>query len=458
MKITLHELAKVVGGVGNYHQFPNEVLGRIRTDSRTVERGDVFVCLPGERFDGHNFVRDALSRGVKAVVADRPMPHIGDSCALIIVKDTYKALRDIASYFRNKFKGRVIGITGSCGKTSVKEFIYSILSTRYRVGKNFKNWNNLVGVPLSIFDFKGDEDFWILEAGINQMGEMDLLASMISPDIVVIHNIGPVHLEGLGSVEGVADEKTRFMDFISPGGFAIINRQYPLLVKKAEERDKEVIWFGPSTPYQCFFLGYDMDFRGIFNFLFEGTQTQMHLPLGGSILEENLTAASVCAYRLGFTLKEIAEGFSQVRLPEHRMHVFKVGKLLVVDDCYNANPISMDRSLRDMKRLREDVPFVAILGDMLELGKDAPHYHYELGRLVGEVGVDILLYKGEFFDKVREGVMTSGAETRVYPVSGIRDFETIWREIAPREAVVLLKASRGMRLDVFLRVIKEGVL
>ncbi len=456
MNITLHTLGNILGGLGNFHQFPDEEINKIRTDSRVIEKGDVFVCLPGERFDGHNFAQDALSRGARAIVADRSMPQIEDSCAVIIVRDTYHALREMASYFRKNFKGKVIGITGSCGKTSVKELIYSILSTHYKVGKNFKNWNNLVGVPLSIFDFKGNEDFWVLEAGINQKGEMDLLGEMINPDVVIIHNIGPVHLEGLGSLEGVAEEKSKFIEHLTTGGFALINADYPLLVDKAEQKRGPLILFGDSTPYKCSFVGYEQDFKGIFRLSFEGIQEKVCLPVGGSIFEENLSAACLCAWKLGLDFEKIKQGLSKVTLPEHRIHFFKVGRLLVVDDCYNANPVSMSRIIKDIKKLRNNGFFIAILGDMLELGQDAPSHHFELGRLVGEAGVDVLIYKGNFFDEVTKGLKATKAQSRIYPVTGIREFELLWKEIAPEEGIVLIKASRGMRLDVFLSVIKEG--
>ncbi len=456
MKLSLHRLGQIVEGVGTYLEFPDMPVGRIRTDSRVVGRGDVFVCLQGERFDGHNFAIDAVNAGACVVVTERWLPELPPSTPLILVKDTYGALRRLATYKRHLFGGKVIGVTGSCGKTTVKELVYSILSVGHRVGKNFKNWNNTVGVPLSIFDFKGDEDFWVLEAGINQKGEMDLLGEMIAPDVVIIHNIGPVHLEGLGSVEGVAREKAKLMDYLSERGFAVINNTYPFLVREAEQRGKETLFFGKSTPYFSTFEGYGSDFKGKFRCHLDKEEIEVRLPLAGSTFEENLTASAVCCWRLGVRGKEIKQGMEALSLPEHRSHIFKSRGLVVVDDCYNANPVSMERVLMDIARLKRDGEFVAVLGDMLELGKDSESHHEHLGEVLVQAGVDLLVYKGEFFEAVKKGINRKGGRLKVYEVKNIREFESLWREVAPERGIVLIKASRGIRLDEFVRSLREG--
>lgn len=236
----------------------------------------------------------------------------------------------IARHLRAKFQGKVIGITGSCGKTSTKEVVYSILSVSHKTGKNFKNWNNHIGIPLSIFEFQGNEDFWVLELGISNKNEMEKLAQVVEPDVVCIPNIGPVHLEGLHSIKGVAQEKSKILDFIRPGGFAVITSGYPELVKECKKRDINIVYIGEGTNYSVRYNGLNEDMFGVFSLNLDGNKIDVISPLNLNTFSENILAASTIAYNLGVDLQDIKQGIAEVKLPEHRNRWIKVGNFFYI--------------------------------------------------------------------------------------------------------------------------------
>ncbi len=450
MEITLYELGEILGSMGNYFDFPNIKFKGIKTDSRLVEQGDLFICLIGKNFDAHGFAKDAVAKGATGIVAMRWITELQDQVPIVIVPDTYNALLEIAKYMRDKFGGKVIAITGSCGKTSTKEILYSILAKSHKTEKNYKNWNNLVGVPLSIFSFSGKEDFWILELGISFKNEMEKLGDVVKPDIACITNLGPVHLQGLGSVEGVAHEKSKLISFVKKDGFCVINKDYKELVKETEKYNVNKIYFGDNTKFQIKFLGVDDSLKGLFNLILEDVNLNIKTNLNLSVFSENILAAATTAYLLGVNTHDIVEGIKAVLLPEHRTRWFKAEDILILDDCYNANPMSMRRIFDDLSKINIKRPLIAIIGDMLELGDVAEKEHYKLGKYLGGKDIDIIFYKGKFFEKFSEGIRQQKNNTRLFYIASINDFIDIWNSLKIFEGTVVVKGSRGMKLEKFV--------
>ncbi|MFW6314593.1 MAG: Mur ligase family protein [Desulfohalobiaceae bacterium] len=202
--MTLAEVGRAMQAVGEYEDHSEQQVQRIQTDSRLVEPGDLFVCLQGENLDGHNFARDAVHKGALGVVSEKPLWDLHIEVPVLLVQSSLQALGQLAAYWRSKFQGRVLAVTGSAGKTTVKELLASILGQRSQVGKNFKNWNNELGLPLSILGFSCREQYWVLEAGISKKGDMDILGQILNPDLALVVNVGPAHLQGLQDLGGPA--------------------------------------------------------------------------------------------------------------------------------------------------------------------------------------------------------------------------------------------------------------
>lgn len=458
MKLTLAEIAEAMEAVGDLSGQEGTVFSKVQTDSRLARPGELFACLQGEHFDGHAFVQHAVRKGVRAVVAERPLDaFLG--VPVLYVKDTLEALGKLASFWRARFKGQVIGITGSAGKTTTKECLAQILSQKGKTAKNYRNYNNQLGVPLSILGFSGQEKFWTLEAGISLPGEMDHLGAILCPDLIVITNVGPVHLQGLGSIQGVAREKLKLVSWLQPGGQVVTSLDYPELA----DFDYQVPAAFFSTHRKdalCSgrYLGPNQRFQGVYRLLLAGQEMEVVFPYSGEFFLENLMASALTAHLQGMAPEQIRAGLQGVRLPEHRCAMRFLGALLLLDDCYNANPLSMGKSLQHARELAGQRPLFLILGEMRELGPDAPRLHRELGLAIAKVHPDNVFYYGKFAQEVRAGMMEDGfLRCPFAELQDVEDFRQAWIKIGATRGVVLVKGSRGCKLERFVTVIEEGV-
>ena len=434
------------------------VVRNVRIDSRQVCPGDIFVCLPGERTDGHAFAQDALQRGAAAIMAQNPLPRVGPGAPVLWVGDCLKALGDLGAWWRDCFRGTVVAVTGSAGKTSVKEFLASILSQKADTARNYKNWNNRLGVPLSLLGCSGQESFWVMEAGVNQRGEMDELARILRPDIALIHNVGLVHPEGLGGLEGVAREKAKLVRGVRKKGLVVVSEDYPLLTAALPEReDLRTVQFsclGGQVRYRGEYLGL-ADKRGAYRLDMDGVELKPDPGFRAKFQLENILAAAAAAWELGCGSGEIEAGLARAELPEHRNKMIRIGNWTLIDDCYNANPVSVRCALQSAGELSGASPFIAFLGDMYELGDAAETAHYEMGREAALQGVEHLLYSGDFIHHVERGFREAGGLDGPHPVETGEELLRFWRGLPFSGGTVLLKASRGCRLERFLQILQE---
>jgi UDP-N-acetylmuramoyl-tripeptide--D-alanyl-D-alanine ligase len=433
-------------------------IGGVRTDSREVRSGDLFVCLPGEKADGHAFAKDALQRGAAAVMAQKPLSEVRKSVPVLRVEDCLIALGDMGTWWRDRFGGTVVGITGSAGKTSLKELLAAILAQRAATARNYKNWNNRLGLPLSLLGFSGGERYWVLEAGVNQTGEMDELARILRPDVAVIHNIGPVHLEGLGGEEGVAREKSKLAAAVPEGGLVLAGADYPLLSqalpRRSGVRTVHISCRGERARYRGEYQG-QADGRGVYRLDLDGTELEVAPGFRAQYQLENILAAAAAAWELGCDSSDIEAGLACAELPEHRSQMVPAGSWTVIDDCYNANPLSVRLALQNAGELAGSETLIAFLGDMLELGEAAEEAHYEMGREAAARGVDHLLYSGSRIREVERGFREAGGRDGPHAVETQEDLRRFCRGLAATGGTVLLKASRGCRLERFLQVLQR---
>ncbi len=455
MQMTMQEVLQATGGVGEIDSG-EQVFTRVQTDSRMVEKGDLFFCIAGDRFDGHNFAAEAVARGAGAVVAHRPLEF---SCGtpVVLVRDTLIALGRMARAWREKCRATVIGVTGSAGKTTVKELLAAVLGGVGETGKNFRNWNNQLGLPLSMLAMSGQERFWVLELGISVPGDMEELGMILAPDLGVILNIGPCHLQGLGSVSGVAREKSIILEHLAPLGRGIVSGDYPPLVAEAQAGGADVRFFSsssPDAPVSVRYLGREGD-SGTFHVRCNAREARMNLPLNGEHMAENLAAVVTVACELGLDFDVVPEGLHGFCPAPQRFVVRRKGTWKIVDDTYNANPLSMHHAVLQAAELAEKQDLIFVLGDMLELGDATIAEHEQLGRLVASTRFRDVYYFGEQEAAFRRGLGDAGE--KCHALSGPRSFSGMLGELPGKGGVILFKGSRGCGMERFLKVFSERI-
>lgn len=455
MRMELSRIASVLGAVGE--QVGDRPVTRVQTDSRVVQPGDLFVCLPGERFDGHSFAADAARKGAAAVLAQQPLPELeGLETPVLLVRDTRTALGELAAAWRRMAQSRVIAVTGSAGKTTVKEMIAQTLATEMSVVKNYKNFNNQIGLPLSMLSASGEEDVWVMEVGISRQGDMEELGPIASPDLAVIHNIGPAHLEGLGSLRGVAEAKSTLLNYVRRGGAAIVSKDYPELWEAARRnfpRARAMSVRDEDAPYFCAYLG-PTGAGGLFLLRLEDERMEVGLPFHGAHFAENIAAAAGAAYRMGMSAGSIAQALARVELPDQRFAVRALGSWTVIDDSYNANPLSMSRAIQAAASLADARPLVLVLGDMLELGDEAETEHIRLGETAAASGAAAVIYRGGQAKAVAKGLMGAGFAGDFQEVRAGSEILSVLEglELGSRGSggVILIKGSRSSRMEEFV--------
>jgi len=419
----------------------------VSTDSRTVKAGEVFFALKGKRFDGHDFVPQAFASGAVAAVVQKETPAPPGS-TLIEVQDTLKALGDLASFWRSSIKAKVVGITGSCGKTTTREMATAVLKhLGWRVVSSPRNYNNLIGLPLSILLATPEDEVLVLEMGMSAPGEIRRLSQIASPDIGMLTNIGPVHLEGFPSgIEGVKEAKAEILEGMREGSLFIYNADDPLVREVSLRFGGEKIGFG-KAPDSLVRLCQAKE-KG------EKMDLEVQTPKGVLRVELNLLGkgALYCALGaiatligLGIDLEGIRGGLQSFKAVQGRMCVKSLKGIWVIDDTYNSNPLALKAALEVLSK--KAGRRIAVLGDMAELGPWAEQYHREIGRLCGALGLDGLFLLGKWAEVLASEASINGLKGKVVLA---RDHEELARELKGflREGDwVLVKGSRTMQME-----------
>ncbi|MHC4514639.1 MAG: UDP-N-acetylmuramoyl-tripeptide--D-alanyl-D-alanine ligase [Planctomycetota bacterium] len=393
---------------------------RVAIDSRNLTTGDCFVALPGDRFDGHEFVREALLAGAAGAVVSRSVPRAGlpRGSFLVRVPDTHEALLRMAATHRSAHDARVVGITGSCGKTSTKDMLGHVLGTSMPTVQSPKSFNNNVGVPLTLFQITKGTRVAVVEVGSNTPGEVGMLAEAVQPDIAIITGIAESHLEGLGSVAGVAAEKASLTQALPKDGLAILNGDDAHCDEMAARTDARVVKVRVDSEAHLFAT--DVSFGGLgTTFRLMGEQA-VTIPRMGSHNVHNALFTIAAAQALGMCRDEILAALCDLPDTKRRLECKRLGDITVVDDTYNSNPASARAALKALAGMRVPGRRIVLLGGMLELGERSVALHQQLGRQVHEAGVDILVTVGEGGRPVAAGARRAGLSRRaVLEVAGI---------------------------------------
>lgn len=459
--MTLENIAKACGGAVYGPGGTSEDAVRkeaeascVVIDSRKIEPGGIFIATRGERVDGHSFISDVAKKGAMGVVCEELPENCSVPC--ILVKDSFQALKEIAEYYRSQLQVKVVGITGSVGKTSTKEFIASVLSTKYKVLKTIGNFNNEIGLPLTVLSVREEHEIAVLEMGISNFGEMHRLSKIARPDICVMTNIGRCHLENLGSREGIFKAKSEIFDFMNSDGYVFVNGDDNLLANIRQKGNHKAVHFGLNPSNEIYASG--VEGRGLF-----GSHAVIHvklenrsmeifpaeIPLPGSHMVLNALAAAGVGMQLGLTADEVKRGIADVEEVGGRGNVMSLPRYTLIDGSYNANPESM-RAAINLLTLSEGRK-VAVLGDMFELGEREQELHAEIGAYAEEKGIDVLICVGGLSKNMYEMAVNCGKDKN--NKTEIRYFESRDKMIPElsdflKEGdTILIKASHGMHFE-----------
>ncbi|MFN4245430.1 MAG: UDP-N-acetylmuramoyl-tripeptide--D-alanyl-D-alanine ligase [Brevinematia bacterium] len=426
-----------------------KIVSGISTDSRSIKPGECFVALRGKNFDGHNFILDCVSKGVSSFIVEESFWSLSkpklSNVNVIVVKNTYKALMDIALWYRRDFVSdkTIVCVTGSSGKTTTKYLISQLLSYKYNVEFSTKSFNNNIGVPLSMFRIGHDTDIGVLEVGMNRKGEIRKLSKLILPNFGVITNIGYSHIEFLKTTRNIALAKSELFEGMQPGSVVFLNknsRHLDVLEKVANKFQLKVLYFDPSKARIVENLGID----GVV-FEYDGVKFNTSVP-GVHNVENLVCAFEICKF-FGIDIKDLVPVVKNLSLPEMRNTVIK-GWFTIIDDSYNANPDSMKRAIDLLSSVKTGGRKIAVLGDMLELGELSLKLHLEVAEYILDKSIDFIFCYGENFSHVAEYLITKGvSKDKVISVSSINEIAEILEYLIREGDVVLVKASRGMKLN-----------
>lgn len=440
-KITLREAAQWCGGRVE-EKYADRTFFGASNDSRKIQPGELFVVLQGER-DGHDYIPAAMERGAAAVLGSR---QVGDY-PMILVEDTRKALGDIARQERLRLNMKVVAVTGSVGKSTTKEMIACVLDGTYRVGKTPANHNNDIGMPMALLAMPEDTEVAVLEMGMNHFREIAYLASIGRPDVAVITNIGTMHIEHLGSMQGILQAKLEILEGMQENGRIILNGDDQLLWNRHKLYPVHTRYFGIQNP-ECDVLGSDISQQdGILSFqVHSGSLTfPAELSLEGEHYVPDALAAISVGLEMGVDAAKIQERLSRFRNMAGRQEILEIRGCTVIKDCYNAGPESMAAALNVLGH--KPGRHIAVLGDMLELGVCTQAEHYRIGRIAAEKA-DVLMAYGPNAPRVIGGAITGGMNDRCAKAyDDQKKLAEALSRIARPGDVILVKGSRGMHME-----------
>lgn len=455
MNIKLEDLFNLPSAV-IYNPDCYKPLSKISIDSRRVVKNSLFVAIKGEKFDGHNFINEAIKKGAKAILINKRKfkKFYNLSLPVIAVDDTTIAFGQLANVWRKKLKAKVIAITGSNGKTTTKEILSTLLSEKFNVVKTEANNNNHIGVPLTIFNAKDETEILILEQGTNHFGEIEYTSKISEPDFGLITNIGDSHLEFLKNRNGVYKEKSSLLFYTDKNnGIVFLNLDDSILNNHINDF-QNIKTFGFSK---------EADFKGEIIEITDEAKTKIkinynknsfitHLPILGESNAKNFLAAFAIAKTLGLSNKEIQTSVKKLSASHGRLEVIKVKNTLVIDDTYNASPLSIEAAIKVLRSIKNYKNKIAILGDVYELGKYAKKIHKELSEFFCENENIIVLTIGNMMKYLHKELKKKKIKTIHFNERDELNLYLKYEEV--ENSVVLIKGSRGMKMEEFLNTLK----
>lgn len=453
ISLRFDQLAVMTGGTLVKSDMADRMFKGVSIDSRTLKSGELFIAIKGTKHNGHEYIKDAIKRGAAGVIANDTytgLDSVTEEVGVLSVRDSYDAMLKLAAMYRNQCKAMIIGITGSNGKTSTKEITFYLISA---VEKNTYrspgNLNNLYGVPLAIFDLPLESKVAIIEMGISTEDEMPVLADLVHPDVIVITNVGPSHLEFLKSVEMVARTKLELVKRASLAVPVIVNADDAVLMRETKKIRRDIVTFGIEN--EADFTPDAVECENSGGSLVKIDNYTFKLPLAGEHHVYNFLAAYATARTLGYNFDAVKTGDIAFGTAPMRGQIVEKGGITFFADCYNANPDSMKAGLKAFFNIPSQGRKILILGDMLELGDASEKYHHEIGQLLGEYEFDKLILVGKDSKFIMDGAKTGGvSEKKINHLSSLPDAVDIAVHYLKKGDFVMVKASRGIGLEAVI--------
>jgi len=454
---SLANIQTMISGSAIDERYASVVVHGVSTDTRTIAQGNVYVPLQGANFNGHHFVRQAFDKGAAAALWSKHEPNAPKDVPLIFVDDTLVALQQLAHAYRKQLRTRIIGVTGSNGKTTTKDMIASLLGTVYRVQKTEGNLNNHIGVPLTLLRLREDTEYAVVEMGMSGFGEIELLSTLAEPDVAVITNIGESHLQELGSREGIATAKFEIIKGLRRDGLFIYHGDEPLLQARVQPSMLPYVeTFGMTKTNDYYPLDIRVQADGTSFTVNHWPNEMFHMPLLGRHHVMNALVAIAVARFASIDVAHIKEGFSRLTVTKMRTEVIKRNDgVTIINDAYNASPTSMRAALELLGELTGYRKKIAIVGDMLELGDREIAFHEQIGEMIDPQNIHYVLTYGTRAKAIAERASERFSEGCVRSYDDKRKLAADVQALIEPGDVILLKASRGMKLEEIISLLNE---
>jgi UDP-N-acetylmuramoyl-tripeptide--D-alanyl-D-alanine ligase len=457
MKLPLSRIGQFIGSAEPVHVAGDPTASGYSIDSRTIQPGELFFAVKGEKMDGHDFVAQAIKKGaIAAVVAREKQGQLPAGLPVIAVDDTLAALQTLATCVRRLWGKPLVGVTGSAGKTTTREAIAHVLATRLKVHKSEGNLNNHFGLPLMLLKLQPEHDIAVIEMGMSHAGEITALAKIAQPEVGVVTNVAPVHLEFFDSLAGIARAKYELIESLPATGTAVLNADDEYVSQFGRDFHGKVVKYGmsPTAAIRAENIEAHGEQGSAFDIVVGDQRERASLPLVGSHNVLNALAAVGVALDDGFTLVDAVAALSTLSAADKRGQVVRLGNITVINDCYNSNPkalAAMVDALSTMPAKRR----IVVAGEMLELGPAGAEMHRESGRHIAEKGIDLLIGVRGLAEQIVAGARAAGTKAEFVPTAEAAG-EWLAKNTSDGD-VVLLKASRGVKLEKALEIWKEAV-
>lgn len=457
IKRSLKQISEMIPVTNDLPTYADVVIEGVCIDSRKIEKGQLFIPFKGEHSDGHKYVEDSIRKGAAAALWQRDVPNPPVHLPILIVDNCLTALQELARKYRQELSIKVVGITGSNGKTTTKDMTAGLLATQYQVQKTEGNYNNHIGLPLTVLGLSEDTNIAVLEMGMSGRGEIEFLTKLACPDAVIITNIGESHLLDLGSREGIAEAKLEILDGLRDGGLAVLHGDEPLLMERIYRYDRniKIQTFGRSDSNDFYPTEIHQIEKGN-RFKINASSETFELPVLGTHNILNSLAAMLIARYFSIPFEKMNKGLNKVKLTNMRMELVEgtCGEK-IINDAYNASPTSMKAAIDLVSNLQGYKRKILVLGDMLELGPQEEQYHLQIGTGLDPDQIDFVFTYGQLGSHIAKGAREALGEQKVYAFTDKAELIGELKKHVNTDTLVLVKASRGMKLEEIVTALQN---
>ncbi|MDI9496843.1 MAG: UDP-N-acetylmuramoyl-tripeptide--D-alanyl-D-alanine ligase [Bacillota bacterium] len=458
INIKIKEAADILNaGLWGTYDWDKPIKG-VSIDSRKVTENSLFIPIKGMTVNGHAFVKDAIEKGAAASLWNKDEPNPPEDIALILVEDTVKSLQDLSRYYRNKLNVKIVGVTGSNGKTSTKDITAAILSQKYKTQKTLGNYNTEIGVPYTLLSLDEDCQAAVIEMGMERKGEIEFLTDLVQPDIAIITSVGLVHIDNFPSIEEIAKAKLEIVKGIKDGGLFIYYGDDPLIEETVKNTEiKEGVrrqTFGLNKSNTIWLKEFRQDLEGITIRVSDESLDEIHIDILGKHQALNAMAAILAGRELGMKPEEIRSGLSRIEKTGLRNEVIKIDKCNILNDCYKSNPVSIMAAL-DIFDLFDSKKKIAVLGDMLGYREISHDIHYKAGRDLSSHHIDELVTIGQEAKFIAKGARENTSIKSIVEFDTKEEAASYLKKYLSEDCTILIKGSRFLKLEYIANKLKE---